>query len=79
MLVTACIADAVKEKRQRKQTVDTELGELHTRCHSLLLHNIVSTWITHMCASVCGRRVHIEIVQNDGKVCIPGVGRWRHS
>ena len=30
-----CNADAVEAKRQRKQAVDAELGELHTRCHSV--------------------------------------------
>jgi hypothetical protein len=29
-------AEAVEAKRQRKQAVDAELGELHTRCDSPL-------------------------------------------
>jgi hypothetical protein len=29
-----CNAEAVEAKRQRKQAVDAELGELHTRCDS---------------------------------------------
>ena len=45
-LSCACNAEAVEAKRQRKQAVDAELGELHTRCDG---RQFVGIWACLSC------------------------------